>query len=173
VRTTGWRYRTPRAIAGTAAGVLTFVVGYRGLTPAEGPGVDATRSERPARGAPAETWRVEGSLDAPAFPETNPVAVDGAAPVYYLAENPVQAGLYGLPATHARSWGLHLDPGVDVDERRDRLRDAVRRSGATVARDLLDQPGSDFATLTAEYRGWRMLVTVHLWQALTVTLVAD
>jgi len=109
---------------------------------------------------------------APDFPETNPIQIEGAVEVFYMAENVQQAAMYKLPPTHARSWGIRFPDTGDPVANYKLLIDTMKAAGATITSDEIKaDPANKYQRISGRYRGWSLTVLGAEWDRLTITLI--
>lgn len=132
---------------------------------------DTPKETPPQSTAPTEAAdhkRERGS----SLPTKSPFAFIGWEEVFYMPENGVQAGLYGLEPNQVRTWVYSNQPGNDLAEEHRKITSAIRSSGGRINLDpLVRLPPDGTGTINGRWEGFTFVVVVTHWESISFSLL--
>jgi hypothetical protein len=177
------RRQAGSALVGLAVCLLVTGTGWRFLRTEHTARADLDQAEQRAAAAKEEPRALRGGVDDLSLPEDPPFTLPGWVLEYRIVANAPQAAAFGLLPERARSWGFVLasdddndagnDTGSDPDPLRARgaLIAAIEAGGGVLDEQQVEVPGSEFVTLTGTWNELLLLVNVHDWRSVTLTLL--
>jgi len=168
--------QTLDALAQTQDPLASGVTTIPGGTPVDDKPATTTAPEdsAPVSEAP-ETTNEPGGEDrvyGADFPDQSPFAFTGWEEVYYMPENGVQAGLYGLEPAQVRSWVYTNRPGKDLAAEHQKIASTLTSAGGRINLDgLASLPADGTGTINGKWKGFTFVVVVTHWDAITFSLL--
>lgn len=169
-RRTGRGQQILRSLLGLLAATAVCGGGWLLLHEPAGHKGDLDRDEQILADSSAEpVTRVAGGGPL-RLPDDAPFTLEGATLEYRIEANDAQAAVFGLPAERVRTWGLHVKSGAGPVQRATLLT-AMTAGGADIDTGQIENPQSEFTTITGTWNGMLLLVNMHRGTTITVTLV--
>ncbi|MBU6200641.1 MAG: hypothetical protein KJS90_01420 [Acidobacteria bacterium] len=104
------------------------------------------------------------------LPDDAPFTLEDATLEYRIEANDAQAAVFGLPAERVRTWGMRVRPEAGPMQRATLLAE-MAAGGADIDAEQIENPQSEFTTITGTWNGMLLLVNMHRGTTITVTLV--
>ena len=106
------------------------------------------------------------------FPDKSPFPFTGWEEVYYMPENGVQAGLYGLEPKQVRSWVYANRPSNDRAAEHQKITSTLTSAGGRINLDgLASLPADGTGTINGKWQGFTFVVVVTNWDSITFSLL--